>query len=101
MTGVRPIVQIEHLHVRRSFTILEDINWRVEKGQHWCILGTNGSGKTTLLKTLTGYFPASAGRVVVCGEEFGRYDWRELRKQSCPSPLTPLSNSWHRIHASI
>jgi iron complex transport system ATP-binding protein len=81
MSGTKPVVDIDHLHVRRGITILEDINWRVEKGQHWCILGANGSGKTTLLNALTGYFPATAGRVEVCGQEFGKYDWRELRKQ--------------------
>ena len=81
MTGTKPVVHVDHLHVRRGTTILEDINWRVERGEHWCILGANGSGKTTLLNTLTGYFPATAGRVEVYGHEFGRYDWRELRKQ--------------------
>ena len=81
MTETRPVLRVEHLHVRRGTTILEDINWRVERGQHWCILGANGSGKTTLLNALAGYSPATAGRVEVCGQEFGKYDWRELRKQ--------------------
>jgi len=81
MTGTRPVLRVEHLHVRRGTTILKDINWRVERGQHWGILGANGSGKTTLLNALTGYSPATAGRVEVRGQEFGKYDWRELRKQ--------------------
>ena len=65
---------------RGQSTILKDINWRVERGQHWVILGANGSGKTSLLSALTAYLTPSAGTVEVLGASYGRTDWRELRK---------------------
>jgi ATP-binding cassette, subfamily F, member 3 len=34
--------------------LVRDIEFEVERGQRWAILGGNGSGKTTLLRTLTG-----------------------------------------------
>jgi ATP-binding cassette, subfamily F, member 3 len=34
--------------------LVRNIEFEVERGQRWAILGANGSGKTTLLKTLTG-----------------------------------------------
>ena len=34
--------------------LVKDIQFEVERGQRWAILGGNGSGKTTLLRTLTG-----------------------------------------------
>ena len=34
--------------------LVRDIEFEVERGQRWAILGANGSGKTTLLRTLTG-----------------------------------------------
>ena len=48
--------------------ILHDVNWRVECGQHWVILGANGSGKTSLLSALTGYLMPTSGEISVLGE---------------------------------
>jgi len=61
--------------------ILQSIDWEVERGQHWAIIGANGSGKTSLLSTLTGYMPLTAGEISVLGQMYGRTDWRELRKR--------------------
>ena len=67
--------------VRGSDVILDGIDWRVERGQHWVILGANGSGKTSLLSALTAYLTPSAGSVEVLGATYGRADWRELRRR--------------------
>jgi iron complex transport system ATP-binding protein len=70
------------LHIERGGTvILDDVNWRVESGQHWVILGANGSGKTSLLSALTGYLMPTAGEISVLGKTYGESDWRELRKK--------------------
>ena len=61
--------------------ILNRVSWRVERGQHWVILGANGSGKTSLLSALTGYLTPSGGEIAVLGRRYGETDWRELRKQ--------------------
>jgi len=61
--------------------ILDGVDWRVERGQHWVILGANGSGKTSLLSALTGYLTPTAGTISLLGKTYGRADWRELRKQ--------------------
>jgi iron complex transport system ATP-binding protein len=81
MNKPEPVLRISQLRVERDLTILDDVNWLVEKGQHWCILGANGSGKTSLLNTLMAYLPASAGTIEVCGQEYGTTDWREHRKK--------------------
>jgi len=66
---------------RGSTTILRDVNWRVQPGEHWVILGANGSGKTSLLSALTGYLMPTRGEISVLGETYGHSDWRELRKK--------------------
>jgi iron complex transport system ATP-binding protein len=72
---------VKNLRVERGgAVILKDISWRVERGQHWVILGANGSGKTSLLSALTAYLTPSAGEVEVLGSVYGHADWRELRK---------------------
>src|SRR3979411_727828 len=58
----------EHL-VRRfgSFTAVNDVSFRVEKGEIFGFLGPNGSGKTTVIKMLTGLLPLSGGSAWVEG----------------------------------
>lgn len=76
------ILQVAGLGVRRDgVNILRDINWSVQPGQHWVMLGANGSGKTSLLSSLTGYLMPTCGEITVLGETYGESDWRELRKK--------------------
>ncbi|SKC00579.1 ATP-binding cassette domain-containing protein [Dyadobacter psychrophilus] len=44
-------------------TVLSDINWNVEPGAHWAIIGPNGSGKTVLLDVIAGKWPVSKGAI--------------------------------------
>lgn len=79
---MKPVLEISNLRIQRgSVTILDGVNWRVEHGQHWAILGANGSGKTSLLSALTGYLMPTAGVIVLLGKKYGKTDWRELRKK--------------------
>src|SRR5213593_1352909 len=76
------VLEVRDLQVRRGKTmILNRVSWRVERGQHWVILGANGSGKTSLLSALMGYLTPSGGEITVLGRRYGESDWRELRKQ--------------------
>lgn len=61
--------------------ILHAVDFAVEMGQHWVILGPNGSGKTTILQIIAGYRWPTRGRVSVLGQEFGAVDVRELRQE--------------------
>src|ERR1041385_8672577 len=82
MRATRPVLQVENLRVERgSAIILNGVNWCVERGQHWAILGANGSGKTSLLSALAGYLMPTDGELSVLGQRYGESDWRELRKQ--------------------
>ena len=76
----RPIFEVEKLRVEREAVILHEVNWRVEPGQHWVILGANGSGKTSLLSALTGYLMPSSGEIRIGSANFGANDWREVRR---------------------
>ncbi len=82
MAGRRPtpVLEVAHLRVERGpSVILHDVSWRVDRGQHWAILGPNGSGKTSLLRALTAYLTPSRDTIDLLGRRFGRADWRELR----------------------
>ena len=78
----RPILQIEKLLLRRGETvILDNVSLRVQRGEHWVMLGANGSGKTSLLSSLTGYLMPTAGDIFLLGQRYGESDWRELRQR--------------------
>jgi ABC-type multidrug transport system ATPase subunit len=64
----QPAIFANHL-VRRfgSFTAVNDVSFRVQKGEIFGFLGPNGSGKTTVIKMLTGLLPLSSGEATVQG----------------------------------
>jgi ABC-2 type transport system ATP-binding protein len=61
-------ISAEHL-VRRfgHFTAVNDVSFRVQKGEIFGFLGPNGSGKTTVIKMLTGLLPLTSGDATVQG----------------------------------
>jgi ABC-type multidrug transport system ATPase subunit len=65
-------ISAEHL-VRRfgKVTAVNDVSFRVEKGEIFGFLGPNGSGKTTVIKMLTGLLPLSSGSAHVQGLDVG------------------------------
>jgi iron complex transport system ATP-binding protein len=77
-----PVVALREVGVRRLTTdqvILDGIDWTVEPGEHWALLGMNGAGKTTLLRLLGALMHPTTGTVEVLGSRLGRVDVRELR----------------------
>jgi ABC-type nitrate/sulfonate/bicarbonate transport system ATPase subunit len=52
--------------------VLQDFNWKVERGETWAILGSSGCGKTTLLYLLAGLRFPTAGVIQIDGEPLKR-----------------------------
>jgi ABC-2 type transport system ATP-binding protein len=46
---------------------VNDVSFRVERGEILGFLGPNGAGKTTTMRVLTGYMPPTEGKAVVAG----------------------------------
>ena len=62
------MIEVQHLTKRYGgFTAVNDVSFRVEKGEILGFLGPNGAGKTTTMRVLTGYMPASEGKALVAG----------------------------------
>lgn len=76
------LIRLENVSLtRQGKTLLSNLNWTVEKGQTWAILGLNGAGKSTLLRLLTADFFPSEGQAEILGYSFGNGDITGLRKQ--------------------
>jgi iron complex transport system ATP-binding protein len=75
-----PVIALRGVDVRREgFDVLSGVDWRVERGERWIILGPNGSGKTTLLQVAGARLWPTAGVVDLLGARLGRVDVRTLR----------------------
>src|SRR6187549_3213475 len=62
------MIEVQHLTKRYGpFTAVDDVSFRVERGEILGFLGPNGAGKTTTMRILTGYMPATDGKAVVAG----------------------------------
>ena len=66
----------------RRAVLLQDLDWTVERGEHWVVLGPNGAGKTTLLNMAAAFSHPSAGTVEVLGERLGEVDMRRCASRS-------------------
>jgi ABC-2 type transport system ATP-binding protein len=62
------MIEVDHLTKRYGpVTAVDDVSFRVEKGEILGFLGPNGAGKTTTMRVLTGYMPPTEGKAVVAG----------------------------------
>ncbi len=77
-----PVVELTGVGRRVEDTVvLHEVDWTVETGQRWVVLGANGSGKTTLIRIAGLWLHPSTGSVRVLGETLGRTDVRSLRRR--------------------
>lgn len=59
------MLTVENLSVSlNGIDILENISFKVNKGEYISIVGENGSGKSTLIKAILGQVPKKSGNVV-------------------------------------
>ena len=63
-----------------AFTAVDQVTFRIERGEIFGFLGSNGCGKTTTMKMLTGLLPASAGTARLFGKPIDARDL-ETRKR--------------------
>ena len=59
---------------------INDIDFAIAPGQTVALVGASGSGKSTLVKLVPRLYAATAGRVLVDGEEIGAYTLSSLRR---------------------
>jgi len=54
----QPLVKLTDLTIKYDdFKLIDQLNWTIERNQHWQLSGPNGSGKTAILSIITGDHP--------------------------------------------
>jgi len=83
------VIEVQHLTKRYGrVTAVDDVSFKVERGEILGFLGPNGAGKTTTMRVLTGYMPATSGRALVAG--FDVFDQPlEAKRRTGYLPETP------------
>jgi ABC-2 type transport system ATP-binding protein len=62
------VIEVQHITKRYGHvTAVNDVSFKVERGEILGFLGPNGAGKTTTMRILTGYMPPTDGRATVAG----------------------------------
>ena len=76
-----PAIEASHLTQQfGDFTAVNDVSFRIERGEIFGFLGSNGCGKTTTMKMLTGLLPPTQGQATLFGNTVDTRDL-ETRKQ--------------------
>ncbi len=74
-------IEAEHLSMKfGDFTAVDDVSFRIARGEIFGFLGSNGCGKTTTMKMLTGLLEASGGRAWLFGRQIDPRDLEVRRR---------------------
>ncbi len=69
---------------------VNDLSFRVEKGQIYGFLGPNGAGKSTTMNIITGYLAPTAGKVTIDGLDIQKEPEEAKRKIGYLPEMPPL-----------
>ncbi|MBK7885695.1 MAG: ATP-binding cassette domain-containing protein [Chitinophagaceae bacterium] len=62
--------------------VLQNVTFKIRKGEKICLMGPQGAGKSTLLKLLTGAYPDHEGNILLNNISLGNYDLQSLRNNT-------------------
>jgi len=75
-----------------DFTAVNQVSFRIRRGEIFGFLGSNGCGKSTTMKMLTGLLPASAGQAWLFGHPVNPHDLATRRRVGYMSQSFSLYN---------
>lgn len=80
-----PVLEVKNLSVAYNGSpALNDVSFRVQKGDRVAVVGPNGAGKSTLFKAMVGLVHPRTGRVQTNGAAFGYVTQRSAVDWSFP-----------------
>lgn len=68
---IQPVIEVRDLDLGyNDYIVMRDLNFSVNKGDIFIVMGENGCGKSTLLKSLIGLKAPTKGKVLYSGKSF-------------------------------
>jgi len=86
VTTIKEVGTIEFKNVSFAYPesneyVLENLNFKINKGDTVAIVGATGSGKTTLVNLITRFYDVSEGEVLIDGVNVKEYSTKDLRNK--------------------
>jgi len=73
------VISLENVNIYQGESlVLQDVNFKVEKGEFVYLVGKTGTGKSSLLKTLYGELSLKEGKANVVGFDLSEMDWKKV-----------------------
>jgi iron complex transport system ATP-binding protein len=69
-----------HLHIGKR-SLVSGLDWQVQPGECWCVIGRNGAGKSTLLRTLAGLREPDSGAIRLRNRALPDWPLHELARE--------------------
>lgn len=82
-------------------TLVDHLDWTVDAGECWCIIGRNGAGKSTLLRTLAGLRQPDAGSVAIDGRPLAEWPLEELARKRAYLPQSRSDAFSYRVLETV
>ncbi len=83
-SGAAPYLEFDHVSLTYQGAgdkTLQDMHFRVERGQTIGIIGGTGSGKSSLVNLIPGFYPATEGIIRLEGQDIREIPAQELRSR--------------------
>jgi iron complex transport system ATP-binding protein len=62
-------------------TLIDNLDWQIDQGQCWSVIGRNGAGKSTLLRALAGLREPDGGSIAIKNRLLADWPLLELARQ--------------------
>lgn len=72
-------VNVSFTYPETERPVLQNLSFRINKGESLAIVGENGSGKTTLVKLLTMLYKDYEGQILINGIDLNAFDLEQIR----------------------
>lgn len=87
-TTDHPIVEVHDLFVRfGDLVVVNGIDLEVNAGEVLVIMGPNGAGKSTVVNAISGYVPASGGKILLDRFDIGGMPIQTIRRRGIARTL--------------
>lgn len=78
-------------------SLITDLNWQIQAGECWCVIGRNGAGKSTLMRTLANLHQPNSGHIQLNGKKLATWNPQTLARHRAFLPQQSSDAFGYRV----